>query len=103
MALASDKADAAFADLVYADQELVDAEFAGIVAASLGWPPTPPPAAPPGFPSLPGLPHPAYPPFEAVAPAPFATAWPPRGRQRSPPGMTGRTCGHRAAAKRPDR
>lgn len=71
MALTSDKADVAFADLVYADQELVDAEFAGIVAASFGWPPAPPPAAP-GFPSPPG------------------------GRQRSPPG---RARANRAATR----
>jgi len=86
MALTSDKADAAFADLVYADQALVDAEFAGIVAASLGGPPAPPPAAPPAVPSRPGLPHPAYPPIVAAATAFSPTAWPPAGRQRSPPG-----------------
>ncbi len=85
MALTSDTASAAFADLVYADQALVDAEFAGIVAASFGGPPAPPPEAPPGVPSRPGLPHPVCLPFAAVAGTPFATAWPPAGRQRSPP------------------
>ena len=77
MALTSDTASAAFADLVYADQALVDAEFAGIVAASFGGPPAPPPEDAAGVPSRPGLPHPVCLPFAAVAGTPFATAWPP--------------------------
>ena len=85
MALTSDKADAAFADLVYADQALVDAEFAGIVAASFGGPPAPPPAAPPGFPFGPGLPDPGYRRPAAAVAASTPMAWPPGGRQRSPP------------------
>ena len=91
MALTSDKADAAFAGLVYADQALVDAEFAEIVAASLGGPPAPPPPpAPPTFPPGPAMVHLALPPSAPSADnLVFPGAWPPRGRQRSPPACTG--------------
>jgi len=82
---ASDTA-AAFADVVYADQQWVDAEFTELVAASLGGPPAPPPPAPPRVPPLPGIPPP---PFRRPAPRPavlmFPAAGPARGRQRSPP------------------
>ena len=81
---ASDAA-AAFADVVYADQQWVDAEFAELVAASFGGPPAPP-AAPPRVPPLPGSPPPHSRP---LAPGPvallFPAAGPGRGRQRSPP------------------
>ena len=78
---------AAFADVVYADQQWVDAEFAGIVAASFGEPPAPPPAAPPRVPPLPGTPPPPHPRRPAPGPAVllFPAAGPARGRQRSPP------------------
>jgi hypothetical protein len=81
---ASDAA-AAFADVVYADQQWVDTEFAGIVAASFGGPPPPPPA-PPRVPPLPGTPPP---PSRQPVPGPsvplFPPAGPAHGRQRSPP------------------
>jgi hypothetical protein len=83
---ASDTA-AAFADVVYADQQWVDTEFAEIVAASFGEPPAPPPPAPPRVPPLPGTPPP--PPSRRTAPGPAVlvspAAGPSRGRQRSPP------------------
>jgi hypothetical protein len=84
---ASDAA-AAFADVIYADQQWVDAEFAEIVAACFGGPPAPPPPAPPRVPPVPGTPPP--PPSRRPAPGPtvplFPTAEPARSRQRSPPG-----------------
>jgi hypothetical protein len=83
---ASDAA-AAFADIVYADQQWVDAEFAEIVATSFGGPPAPPPPAPPRVPPLPSTPPP--PPSRPPAPGPafllLPAAGPARGRQRSPP------------------
>jgi hypothetical protein len=60
MTLAAREDGTAFADVVYADQDWVDEEFAELVAASLGGPPAAPPPAPPRVP-------------------------PRRGRQRSPP------------------
>jgi hypothetical protein len=78
---------AAFADVVCADQQWVDAEFAEIVATSFGGPPVPPPPSPPRVPPLPGTPPP--PPSRRLAPGPavllFPAAGPARGRQRSPP------------------
>ncbi len=83
---ASDAA-AAFADVVYADQQWVNAEFTEIVAASLSGPPAPPPPAPPQVPPQPGTPPP--PPSRQPTPRPavllFPLADPARGRQRSPP------------------
>lgn len=83
---ASDAA-AAFADVVYADQQWVDTEFAELVATSFGEPPAPPPPAPPRVPPLPGTPPP--PPSRRPVPGPavslFLPAGPARGRQRSPP------------------
>lgn len=77
---------AEFADVVYADQQWVDAEFAEITATSFGGPPAPPPPAPPRVPPLPGTPPP---PSRRPAPGPavllFPAAGPGRGRQRSPP------------------
>ena len=62
---ASDAA-AAFADVVYADQQWVDAEFTEIIATSFGEPPPPPPPAPPRVPPLPGsLPRPPSRPLPA--------------------------------------
>jgi hypothetical protein len=50
MTLAAREDGAAFADVVYADQDWVDAEFAELIAASFGGPPPPvvlfPPAGP---------------------------------------------------------
>ena len=75
-----------FADVVYADQDWVNAEFAEIVDASLGGPPAPPPPAPPRVPPRPGTPPP---PSRRPAPGRAVLLFPPagtfRGRQRSPP------------------
>ena len=80
-------AAAAFADVVYADQQWVDAEFTELVATSFGEPPAPPPPAPPRVPPLPGSPPP--PPSRRPASGPavlrFPAAGPGRGRPRSPP------------------
>lgn len=78
---------AAFADVVYADQQWVDTEFAELVAISFGEPPAPPPPAPPQVPPLPGTPPP--PPSRPPAPGPTVLLFPAAGpgdrRQRSPP------------------
>jgi hypothetical protein len=83
---ASDAA-AAFADVVYADQQWVDAEFTELVATSFGEPPAPPPPAPPRVPPLPGTPPPqlSQRPASGAAVRRFPAAGPARGRQRSPP------------------
>ena len=87
MTLAASEATAAFADAVYADQDWVDAEFAEIVAASLGGPLAPPPPAPPRVPPLPGTPPlpPSRRPAPSLAVLLFPAAGPASGRQRSPP------------------
>jgi hypothetical protein len=80
-------ARAAFADVVYADQQLVDAEFDALIAASYGKPPAPPPPAPPRVPPRPGIAHPPVPlplPGPVVTTPSLATR-PEHGRQRSPP------------------
>ena len=41
MALSTREADAAFADVVYADQQWVDAEFDALISASFSEPPAP--------------------------------------------------------------
>jgi hypothetical protein len=83
---ASDAA-AAFADVVYADQQWVDTEFAELVATSFGEPPAPPPPAPPRVPPLPGTPPP--PPSRRPDQGPAVLRCPKagtrQGRQRSPP------------------
>jgi hypothetical protein len=87
MTLTTREADAAFADVVYADQQLVDAEFDALIAASYGTPPAPPPPAPPRVPPRPGIPHPPVPrplPGRAAITPALATG-PEHGRQRSPP------------------
>ncbi len=90
MARTASAAGTEFADVVFADQGLVDAEFAEIVAASLGGPPAPPPPAPPTFPPGPAMANLALPPSAPAADTHvFPGAWPPRGRQRSPPACTG--------------
>jgi len=87
MNLSTREARAAFADLVYADQQLVDAEFDALIAASYGKPPAPPPPAPPRVPPRPGIPHPPVPRPLPGPPAttPALATGPEHGRQRSPP------------------
>jgi hypothetical protein len=86
MTLSTREAGAAFADVVYADQQWVDAEFDALISASFGEPPAPPPA-PPRVPPHPGTPPPPSrrsPP----GPVPVSTspvAQPGLRRQRSPP------------------
>ena len=81
MTLTTREADAAFADLICADQQWLDAEFHALIAASFSEPP-----APPRVPPRPGS---TPPPSRRTAPGPTVTAVPatgPRhGRQRSPP------------------
>ena len=87
MSRTANDAAAEFADVVYADQQWVDAEFAELVAASFGEPPAPPPPAPPQVPPLPGTPPPhSRRPVPGPAVLVFPTVGPDMGRQRSPPG-----------------
>jgi hypothetical protein len=91
------EAGAAFADVVYADQQWVDAEFDALISASFSQPPAPPRPAPPrpapprpapprvpprpGFPCQPLSRRPEPRLAAVMAPAPG----PGHGRQRSPP------------------
>jgi hypothetical protein len=100
MTLSTREADAAFADVVYADQQWVDAEFDALISASFSEPPAPPPPAPPRVPPRPGIPPPpsrhlGRVPAVITAPA----TGPGHGRQRSPPAHP--LAGHRAAALAP--
>ena len=86
MTLTAREAAAAFADVVYADQQWVDAEFDALISASFSEPPAPPPPAPPRVPPPPRHPAPALPaacarPGRETSPA----TGPEHGRQRSPP------------------
>src|ERR1700749_485251 len=95
MTLGTREAGAAFADVVYADQRWVDAEFEALISASFSEPPAPPPPAPPRGPPRPGTPPP---PSRPPAPGPAVTAFPAtgpdHGRQRSPPApLPGRRAG----------
>jgi hypothetical protein len=86
MTLTTREAGPLFADVVYADQQWVDAEFDALISASFSEPPAPPPPAPPRVPPLPGTPPPSSRP---TAPDPIARAVPAtgtgHGRERSPP------------------
>src|SRR5690349_18379499 len=87
MTVSTREADAAFAELICADPQWLDAEFDALIAASFGEPPAPPPPAPPRVPQSPGStpppsPDPASGPAAAASPA---AAGPGHGRQRSPP------------------
>ena len=86
MTLPAREAATAFADVVYADQQWVDAEFDALISASFSEPPAPPPPAPPRVPPRPGTP---CPPTRRPAPHPAAitsaATGPEHGRQRSPP------------------
>jgi hypothetical protein len=79
------EAGAAFADVVYADRQWVDAEFKALTSASFGVPPAPP-VAPSWVPSHPGTPPPLS---RRLASGSAARIIPPagsaHGRQRSPP------------------
>jgi hypothetical protein len=97
MTVSTREAGAAFADVVYADQQWVDAEFDALISASFSEPPAPPPPAPPRVPPRPGTP---CPPSRPPAPGPAVTAFPAtgpdHGRQRSPPAhLPGRPAGRR--------
>ena len=96
------EAGAAFADIVYADQQWVDAEFDALISACFGEPPAPPPPAPPRVPPHPGTPPPP-PPSRRPAPGPaartFPATGPDHGRQRSPPAHP--LAGRQAAAPSP--
>jgi hypothetical protein len=86
MTFSTREAGAAFADVVYADQQWVDAEFDALISASFSEPPAPPPSAPPRVPPQPGNPSP---PSRQLPSGPAAVTYPPtgpdHGRQRSPP------------------
>ena len=78
MTVSTREAGAAFADVVYADQQWVDAEFEALISASFSEPPAPPPPAP------------------GPAVAAFPVTGPDHGRQRSPPAhLPGRPAGRR--------
>ena len=90
MNLATREADMAFADLICAEPQWLDAEFDALIAASFSEPPGRPPPAPPRVPPRPGTPPPP-----SRRPASFpamtgctATTGPEHGRQRSPPGAS---------------
>lgn len=100
MTVSTREAGAAFADVVYADQQWVDAEFDALISASFSEPPAPPPPAPPRVPPRPGRPSPpSWQPALGRAAASPPAAGPGHGRQRSPPAHP--LAGHRAAALAP--
>jgi hypothetical protein len=85
MTVSTREADAAFADLICADPQWLDAEFDALIAASFGEPPAQPPPAPPRVPPSPGSTPPSPDPASGPAAAAFPAAGPGHGRQRSPP------------------
>jgi hypothetical protein len=86
MTLSTREADAAFADVLCADQQWVAAEFDALISACFGEPPAPPPPAPPRVPPHPGTPPPpSRRPAPGPAGIPSPAAGPEHGRQRSPP------------------
>ena len=86
MTLSTREADAAFADVVYADQQWVDAEFDALISASFSEPPAPPPPAPPRVPPQPGNPsRPSRQLPSGPAAVTYPATGPDHGRQRSPP------------------
>jgi hypothetical protein len=96
MTLTTREAGAAFADVVYADQQWVDAEFDALISASFSEPPAPPPPAPPRVPPRPGIPPPpSRNPGRVPAVITDPATGPGHGRQRSPPAHP--PAGHRAA------
>jgi hypothetical protein len=101
MTVSTREAGAAFADVVYADQQWVDAEFDALISAAFSEPPAPPPPAPPRVPPRPGNPStPSRQPAAGLAAIPAGpAAGPARGRQRSPPARL--LAGCRVADSRP--
>jgi hypothetical protein len=100
MTFSTREAGAVFADVVYADQQWVDAEFEALVSACFGGPPAPSRPAPPWVPPHPGTPPP---PSRRPAPGPAALTFPAtgpgHGRQRSPPAhLSGRPSGRRPSS-----
>jgi hypothetical protein len=89
MTLSTREADAAFADVVYADQQWVDAEFDALISASFSKPPAPPPPAPPRHPA-PALPAACARPGRPHLPGHRAGLWsaalPPGASPGRPPG-----------------
>lgn len=80
------EAGAAFADVVYCDQQWVDAEFAALISTSFSEPPAQPPSAPPRVPPHPGTPPPPYQrPAPGLATRTVAAGGRAYCRQRSPP------------------
>jgi hypothetical protein len=91
MTLSTRDADIAFADIICADPQWLDAEFDALIAASFIEPPGSLPPAPPPVPPRPGPPAPQLrPPRSSRVAAAFAAPGPRRGRQRSPPALPGR-------------
>ena len=93
MTLTTREAGAAFADVVYADQQWVDAEFDALISASFSEPPAPPP--PPTGPAASRHPAPALPAARARPgrphrpghrPGPRPAALTPGTSPRRPPG-----------------
>ena len=86
MILSTREADTAFADLICADPQWLDAEFDALIAASFSEPPASRPPALPRFPPRPGTPPPLS---CGPRPRPGAiscpAARPDHCRQRSPP------------------
>jgi hypothetical protein len=88
MALSTRDTDAAFADMICADPQWLDAEFDALIAASFSQPPGSPPPAPPLLPPRPGTPASWFePPQIGRTAAAFAAVETGHGRQRSPPGI----------------
>ena len=88
MALPTRDTDAAFADIICADPQWLDAEFDALIAASYGQPPGSPPPAPPRLPPHPGTPARwSRPPQPGRIAAAFTATEKGHGRQRSPPGI----------------
>ena len=101
MILSTREADIAFADLICADPQWLDAEFDAVIAASFSEPPASRPPAPPRVPPCPGTPPPlSRGPRPRLAAISSPAARPDHGRQRSPPAHTGR-CPHRACLGSP--
>jgi hypothetical protein len=89
MALTTRGVNTAFADMICADPQWLDAEFDALIAASFGQPPGSPPPALPPVPPVPGTPAPRpQPPETGQVAAAFAAAAEGHGRQRSPPGSS---------------